>query len=48
MESHPDCWTTYTGSKQPYGKGWRYDDGGYTYFEYYAKMREIFDYDSRA
>lgn len=47
MESHPDCWTTYTGSKQPYGKGWRYDDGGYTYFEYYAMMREIFDYDSR-
>ena len=47
MESHPDCWTTYTGSKQPYGKGWRYDDGGYTYFEYYAKMRKIFDYDNR-
>ena len=45
--SHPDCWTTYKGSKQPYGKGWRYDDNGKTYFEYYAKMREIFDYDSR-
>ena len=45
--SHPDCWTTYTGSKQPYGKGWRYNDNGKTYFEYYAKMREIFDYDSR-
>lgn len=47
IEAHPDCWTTYYGSKQPYGKGWRYDDGGYTYFEYYANMREIFDYDSR-
>ena len=45
--SHPDCWTTYKGSKQPYGKGWRYDDNGKTYFEYYAMMREIFDYDSR-
>ena len=45
--SHPDCWTTYKGSKQPYGKGWRYDDNGKTYFEYYAMMREIFDYGSR-
>lgn len=47
IEAHPDCWTTYYGSKQPYGKGWRYDDGGYTYFEYYANMRKIFDYDNR-
>lgn len=45
--AHPDCWTTYKDSKQPYGKGWRYDDNGKTYFEYYAKMREIFDYASR-
>jgi len=45
IDSHPDCWTTYTGSRQPYGKGWRYDDGGYTFFEYYARMREIFEYD---
>lgn len=47
IEAHPDCWTTYYGSKQPYGKGWRYDDNGKTYFEYYANMREIFDYASR-
>lgn len=47
IEAHPDCWTTYYGSRQPYGKGWRYDDAGYTFFEYYANMREIFDYDSR-
>lgn len=45
IDSHPDCWTTYTGSRQPYGKGWRYDDAGYTFFEYYARMREIFEYD---
>lgn len=45
--SHPDCWTTYRDQQQPYGKGWRYDDNGKTYFEYYAKMREIFDYASR-
>ena len=48
IESHPDCWTTYKGSRQPYGKGWRYDDAGYTFFEYYAKMRDIFEYDRRA
>lgn len=47
IQSHPDCWTTYKGSRQPYGKGWRYDDNGYTFFEYYANMREIFNYDSR-
>ncbi len=46
-EAHPDCWTTYKGSKQPYGYGWRYDDHGYTFFEYYKKIRDIFDYDSR-
>ena len=48
IQSHPDCWTTYKGSRQPYGKGWRYDDAGYTFFEYYAKMRDIFEYDRRA
>lgn len=48
IAAHPDCWTTYYGSKQPYGKGWRYDDGGYTYFEYYAMIREIFDYASHS
>ena len=47
IAAHPDCWTTYYGSRQPYGKGWRYDDAGYTFFEYYKKMRDIFDYDSR-
>lgn len=47
IESHPDCWTTYKGSKQPYGKGWRYDDNGHTFFEYYANMRIIFDYANR-
>lgn len=42
-ESHPDCLTRFEG-EQPYGYGWRYDDHGYTFFEYYANMREIFRY----
>ena len=42
-ENHPDCLTRFEG-QQPYGYGWRYDDYGYTFFEYYANMREIFRY----
>lgn len=45
--AHPDCWTTYTGSRQPYGKGWRYEDAGYTFSEWYLRMADIFDYASR-
>lgn len=45
-EKHPDCLTRFEG-KQPYGYGWRYDDYGYTFFEYYARMREIFRYDDK-
>ena len=41
---HPDCLTQFRG-KQPYGYGWRYVDYGYTYTEYYANMRKMFDYD---
>lgn len=44
IEKHPDCLYRFKG-KQPYGYPWRYDDYGYTYFEYYARMREIFRYD---
>ena len=44
MSIHPDCWTRFLG-KQPYGIGWRYDDNGMTYSEYYLKIREIFGYD---
>ena len=40
---HPDCISRWEG-KQPYGYGWRYDDYGYTFFEYYANMRVIFRY----
>ena len=42
-ESHPDCLTRFEG-EQPYGYGWRYDDHGYTFFEYYANMRKVFRY----
>jgi len=41
-EAHPDCLCVYTGN--PYGYAWRYDDYGYTYFSYYARMREVFRY----
>lgn len=44
MSIHEDCWTRFLGS-QPYGIGWRYDDNGMTYSEYYLKIREIFGYD---
>lgn len=41
---HPDCLTQFSGS-QPYGYPWRYVDNGVTFNEYYAKLREVFDYD---
>lgn len=43
MAAHEGCWIRFLGS-QPYGIGWRYDDNGMTYSEYYLKLREIFDY----
>lgn len=43
---HPDCLTVYSGQKNPYGYGWRYDDNGYTFNEYYKNVvREAFNYD---
>lgn len=44
VKSHPDCLSVFKG-KQPYGYGWRYNDYGYTFFEYYANMRIVFRYD---
>ena len=41
--AHPDCIALFAG-KQPYGYGWRYNDNGYTFFEYYANMRKYFRY----
>ena len=41
-ELHPDCMSVSTGN--PYGYAWRYDDYGYTFFSYYARMREVFRY----
>ena len=42
---HPDCLTRFYGS-QPYGYGWRYDDDGRTFNEYYKTVvREAFNYD---
>lgn len=41
----PECWITLDG-RTPYGKGWRYDDEGYTFSEIYKKVREVFNYDA--
>ena len=43
-ENHPDCWIRFTGS-DPFSLGWRYNDIGITRFEYYQKIRDIFNYD---
>lgn len=45
-EAHPDALRVWWGT-QPYGYGWRYSDQGYTFYKYYADMREIFDYDDK-
>jgi len=44
IDFHPDCWTRFSG-QDPYSLGWRYDDSGQTFSEYYKKMRDIFGYD---
>lgn len=44
-ESHPDCWVRFSG-KNPLSLGWKYDDIGETYSEYYKFIREIFDLDA--
>ena len=44
-ESHPDCWVRFTG-QNPLSLGWKYDDIGITYSEYYKFIREVFDLDS--
>lgn len=42
-EAHPDCMSVSSGN--PYGYAWRYDDYGYHFFSYYARMREVFRYE---
>lgn len=44
-ENHPNCWVRFTG-KDPLSLGWKYDDIGITYSEYYKFIREIFDLDA--
>ena len=43
-ESHPDCWSRFTG-QNPYSLGWRYEDIGETFSPYYLKVREVFHLD---
>lgn len=43
---HPDCLAVFSGHTNPYGYGWRYDDNGKTFNEYYKTViREVFNYD---
>ena len=44
QESHPDCWSRFTG-QNPYSLGWRYEDIGETFSPYYLKVREVFHLD---
>ena len=46
VEAQPDCMYAFTGS--PWGYAWRYDDYGYHFFSYYARMREVFRYEERS
>ena len=43
-EANPECMTSFSGNE--WGYAWRYDDHGYTYCAYYARMREVFRYDT--
>ena len=45
-KNHPGCLSIFEG-EQPYGYGWRYNDHGYTFFDYYANMRVVFRYDEK-
>ena len=45
-EKHPDCMYAFKGN--PWGYAWRYDDYGYHFFSYYARMREVFRYEERS
>lgn len=43
---HEGCLTVFYGYSNPYGYGWRYDDNGKTFNEYYKTViREAFNYD---
>ncbi len=43
---HEGCIIRFYDNYPVYGYGWRYDDNGKTYSEYYLKIREIFGYDN--
>lgn len=44
-EIHPDATAVFTGVDPYAGAGWRYVDNGYTYTEFYKKVREVFNLD---
>ena len=44
IQLHPDSLYRFEG-QQCYGYAWRYDDYGYTFSDYYANMRVIFNYE---
>lgn len=46
QEIHPDATAVFTGNDPYAGPGWRYTDYGYTYTDFYKRVREVFDLDS--
>lgn len=45
-EIHEGSTAVFTGTDPYAGAGWRYVDNGYTYTEFYKKVREVFDLDA--
>lgn len=45
-EIHPDAVAVFTGNDPYAGPGWRYTDYGYTYTDFYKRVREVFNLDS--
>ena len=45
-EIHPDATAVFSGNDPYAGPGWRYTDYGYTYTDFYKRVREVFDLDS--
>ncbi len=45
IAAQPDCQSYFNDHKNPYGAGWRYVKDGGEYLDYYAQLRDIFQYD---
>lgn len=45
-EAHSSATAVFTGKEAYAGPGWRYTDNGYTYTDFYKRVREVFDLDA--